>query len=105
MPKSAVGKAALRNFLQRLDPTLLLHIATISGGIAFRDQLLAVHQNDQALESYYSAVPDARLQAVYRDVVPSGAGSKSFLLALDAWKGQFADLKMALPARVWLVAH
>jgi glutathione S-transferase len=103
MPKSAVGKAAVRNLLQRLDTTLHLHIATISVGIAFRDQLLAVHQNDQALESYYSAVPDARLQAVYRDVVPSGAGSKSFLLALDAWKRQFADMNMALAASDWLV--
>jgi glutathione S-transferase len=103
MPKSAVGKAAVRNLLQRLDTTLHLHIATISVGIAFRDQLLAVHQNEQALESYYSAVPDARLQAVYRDVVPSGASSKSFLSALDAWKRQFADMNIALAASDWLV--
>jgi glutathione S-transferase len=103
MPKSAVGKAAVRNLLQRLDTTLHLHIATISVGIAFRDQLLAVHQDDRALESYYAAVPDARLQAVYRDVVPSGAGSKSFLSALDAWKRQFADMNVALTASDWLV--
>jgi glutathione S-transferase len=103
MSKSAVGKAAVRNLLQRLDTTLHLHIATISVGIAFRDQLLAVHQNEQALESYYSAVPDARLQAVYRDVVPSGASSKSFLSALDAWKRQFADMNIALAASDWLV--
>ena len=50
MPKSALGKAAVRNLLQRLDTALHLHIATISVGIAFRDQLLAVHENDQALE-------------------------------------------------------
>ena len=96
MPKSAPSKAAVRNLLQRLDTTLHLHIATISVGIAFRDQLLAVHKNDQALESYYSAVPDPRLQAVYRDVVPSGAGSKSFPLALDGWKRQLADMNTAL---------
>ena len=75
MPKSALGKAAVRNSLQRLDTALHLHIATISIGIAFRDQLLAVLRNDQALESFYSATPYPRLQAVYRDVVPSGAGS------------------------------
>ena len=75
MPKSALGKAAVRNLLQRLDTALHLHIATISVGIAFRDQLLAVLKNDQALKSFYSATPDPRLQAVYRDVVPSGAGS------------------------------
>jgi glutathione S-transferase len=103
MPKSAPSKAAVRNLLQRLDTTLHLHIATISVGIAFRDQLLAVHKNDQALESYYSAVPDPRLQAVYRDVVPSGAGSKSFLLALDGWKRQLADMNTALASSDWLV--
>ena len=105
MPKSASGKAAVRNFLQRLDTTLHLHIATISVGIAFRDQLLAVHKNNQALKSYYSAVPDPRLQAVYRDVVPSGAGSKSFLLALDGWKRQFADMDTALASSDWLVCN
>jgi len=103
MPKSAPSKAAVRNLLQRLDTTLHLHIATISVGIAFRDQLLAVHKNDQALESYYSAVPDPRLQAVYRDVVPSGASSKSFLLALDGWKRQLADMNTALASSDWLV--
>ena len=105
MPKSAQSKAAVRNLLQRLDTALHLHIATISVGIAFRDQLLAVHKNDQALESYYSAVPDPRLQAVYRDVVPSGAGSKSFLLALDGWKRQFADMNTTLASSDWLVGN
>jgi len=105
MPKSAPSKAAVRNLLQRLDTTLHLHIATISVGIAFRDQLLAVHKNDQALESYYSAVPDPRLQAVYRDVVPSGASSKSFLLALDGWKRQFADMNTSLASSDWLVGN
>jgi glutathione S-transferase len=105
MPRSAVGKAAVRHLLQRLDTALHLHIATISVGIAFRDQLLAVHQNDQALESFYAAVPDPRLQAVYRDVVPSGAGSKSFLLALDAWKRQLADMNATLASHDWLVGN
>jgi glutathione S-transferase len=102
MPKSACGKAAVRNLLQRLDTTLHLHIATISVGIAFRDQLLAVHKDDKALESYYSAVPDLRLQAVYRDVVPSGAGSKSFLVALNGWKRQFAEMNASLESSDWL---
>ena len=105
MPKSALSKAAVRNLLQRLDTTLHLHIATISVGIAFRDQLLAVHTNEKALESYYSAVPDPRLQAVYRDVVPSGAGSKSFMLALDTWKRQFAGMNTALTSSDWLVGN
>ena len=103
MPKSALGKAAVRNSLQRLDTALHLHIATISIGIAFRDQLLAVLTNDQALKSFYSATPDPRLQAVYRDVVPSGAGSKSFLMALDGWKRQFADMNTRLASTSWLV--
>jgi len=105
MPKSAIGKAAVRNLLQRLDTALHLHIATISVGIAFRDQLLAVHKNDQALEAYYAAVPDPRLQAVYREVVPSGVGSQSFLLALDGWKRQFADMNKALASSDCLVGN
>jgi glutathione S-transferase len=105
MPKSAPGKAAVRNLLQRLDTALHLHIATISVGIAFRDQLLAVHNNDQALEAYYAAVPDPRLQAIYRDVVPSGAGAKSFLVAIDGWKRQFASMSTALTSGDWLVGN
>ncbi len=50
MPKSAIGRAVVRNLLQRLDTALHLNIATISVGVAFRDQLLAVHKSDQALE-------------------------------------------------------
>jgi glutathione S-transferase len=105
MPDSAIEKAAVRNLLQRLDTALHLHIATISVGIAFRDQLLAVHKNDQALESYYAAVPDGRLRAVYRDVVPAGASSKSFVLALDGWKRQFADMDRMLASNDWLVGN
>jgi glutathione S-transferase len=105
MPKAAPSKAAVRNLLQRLDTALHLHIATISVGIAFRDQLLAVHTSDQALESYYAAGPDPRLQAVYRDVVPAGANSKSFLFALDGWKRQFVDMNRALSSGDWLVGN
>ncbi len=105
MPDSPAGKAAVRNWLQRLDSGLHLNIATISIGIAFRDQLLEVHNTDKALESYYSAVPDQGLQAVYRDVVPSGASSKSFQTALDAWKRQLADMNTALGSSDWLAGY
>jgi glutathione S-transferase len=103
MPKSPQGRAAVRNLLQRLDTALHLHIATISVGIAFRDQLVAVHNSEKALESYYAAMPDPRLQAVYRDVVPSGANSKSFVAALDGWKRQLADMNTMLASTSWLV--
>ncbi|MGC1356239.1 MAG: glutathione S-transferase family protein [Xanthobacteraceae bacterium] len=103
MPQAPQRRAAVRNLLQRLDTSLHLHIATISVGIAFRDQLLAVHNSDEALESYYAAMPDPRLQAVYRDVVPSGASSKSFLQALDGWKRQLADMNNMLASNNWLV--
>ena len=57
------------------------------------------------LSSYYSAMPDPRLQGVYRDFVPSGVGSKSFLLALDGWKRQFAEMNTALASSDWLVGN
>jgi len=105
MPKSAVERAAVRNWLQRLDAGLHLNIATISIGIAFRDQLIAVHNTDQALEAYYAAVPDPGLRSVYRDVVPSGAESKSFRAAVDAWQRQLADMNIALTSHDWLVGN
>ena len=37
--------------------------------------------------------------------MPSGAGSKSFLLALDGWKRQFADMNTALSSSDWLVGN
>ena len=50
-------------------------------------------------------MPDPRLQGVYRDFVPSGVGSKSFLLALDGWKRQFAEMNTALASSDWLVGN
>jgi glutathione S-transferase len=105
MPKAAIDKAVVRNMMQRLDTSLHMNIAAISIGVAFRDQLLAVLKDAKALEAYYSAMPDARLQAVYRDVVPAGAGSQSFLLAIDGWKRQFADMNAAIGSGDWLVGN
>ena len=82
MPKSAPSKAAVRNLLQRLDTALHLHIATISVGIAFRDQLLAVHRNDQALEVVLlgsarsppsGGLPRCRAVRRRLEIIPAGA--------------------------------
>jgi glutathione S-transferase len=105
MPEAATERAAVRNWLQRLDTGLHLSIGAISVGITFRDQLLAVHTTGEALEVYYSAVPEPGLQAVYREVVPSGASSKLFKSGIDAWKRQLAEINGALASGDWLVGN
>jgi glutathione S-transferase len=103
MPKDPVSRAMVRNWLQRLDAGLHLHIGVLSVGIAFRDQLMAVHNTPAALEAYYAAVPDPALRAVYTDVVPQGTKAPRFRGALSAWKQLLKDMSVALEARDWLV--
>ncbi len=105
MPLRPVERAMVRNWLQRLDAGLHLNIAVISVGIAFRDQLIAVHNTPEALEKFYAAVPDPALRAVYRDVVPLGVKSGSFQIALQAWLRALGDMNAALESRDWLVGE
>jgi glutathione S-transferase len=103
MPTNPASRAVVRSWLQRLDAGLHLQIAVISIGIAFRDQLIAVHNTAAALESYYAAVPDPGLRAVYRDVIPLGTKAPTFQAALNAWKQLLADMSAALQSSEWLV--
>lgn len=103
MPAGPRAHAETRKWLQRLDSGLHLNIAVLSIGIAFRDQLMAVHNTPEKLDAFYKATPDPALRAIYQDVVPNGTSAKTFLVALAAWKKLIADMNEALQSSNWLV--
>jgi glutathione S-transferase len=102
MPGSPAGRARVRFWLQRLDSGLHLDIAVISIGVAFREQLLAVHNTPAALEAYFAAMPDPALRAVYQDVVPLGVESAQFGRAIAAWMKMLIDIEYQLSSNPYL---
>lgn len=101
-PADAAGRAAMRTWMQRLDAGLHLDIAVVSIGIAFRHQLTAVHRTPDQLEAYYDAMPDEKLRAVYRQVVPHGSAAAPFKASLSAWRRTLGDMETALADRDFL---
>ncbi len=102
---TAAGRARTRYWLQKLDAGLHLSIAILSIGVAFRDQLLAVHDTPEALEKYYAAVPDPALRDIYRSLVPAGAEAPQFTAALQAWMNCFLEMERKLAAQPFLVGE
>ncbi len=99
---TAAGNARMRNWMQRLDTQLHLDIAVLSIGVAFRDQLMAVHDTPEKLEAYYAAMPDLRLRKVYQNLVPQGPASSEFGSSLKAWQKSLKDAERALENRDFL---
>jgi len=104
MPDSAVGRAEVRAWAQRLDTELHMHIAALSFGIAFREQLLAVHDTPEKLEAFLQGITVPAMQAFYRDMLGEGMESPRFAAAVQAWDKALGDMEAALAERDWLVA-
>ena len=105
LASTAAQRARTRYWLQKLDSGLHLSIAILSIGVAFRDQLLMVHDTPEALEKYYAAVPDPALRAIYRGLVPDGANVPQFADALEAWMTCFREMERKLAAQPFLVGE
>lgn len=105
VPASAAGRAKMRYWLQKLDAGLHFAIAVISLGMAFREQLLAVHSTPEALEKYYAAIPDPGLRAIYQAVIPQGIAAPEFAAALEAWMKCFYEMETALAAKKFLLGE
>ena len=101
----ADARARTRYWLQKLDSGLHLAIAVISIGVAFRDQLLAVHTTPEALEKFYAATPDPALRNIYRGLVPEGVDSPQFAAAVEAWLKCFAEMEARLASQPFLVGE
>ncbi len=103
MPASPAARAQVRHWLQRLDSGLHFAIAVLSIGVAFRDQLLAVHTTPEALTKFYAATPDPGLRAIYEELVPAGVDAPKFGVALEAWMKCFSDMEKTLAKQDYLV--
>jgi glutathione S-transferase len=103
MPATALERARVRAWMQRLDSGLHLHVATLSFAIAFRLQLLNVLDTDDKLEGFYAKIPDPEYAAFYRDIVPLGVDSSRFPFAVLAYDRLLSDMEVALTQHQWLV--
>jgi len=103
MPTSPIGRARARAWLQRLDSGLHLAIATISIGIAFRHQVIAVNPTPESQKAFVDAIPDPALRSIYREVVPLGHDAPAFVGALKAWAKCMGEMDAALQSSNWLV--
>lgn len=105
MPKNPVDKAQVRVWLTQLDAGLHEQIAVISFCLAFRQQILKRHPTDDALETFFTNIPDPSREAVMRDMVISGTSSPRFKLAVLAYKKLLASLAKALETSKWIVGN
>lgn len=104
-PAQPQARAKMRAWMQKLDAGLHLDIAVLSIGVAFRHQLMAVHQTPDQLEGYYAAIPDRHLRNVYRSVVPHGPASEPFKASLAAWQQALEEAEAALEGQGFLASN
>jgi glutathione S-transferase len=103
MPQDAPGRARVREWLQRLDTGLHFDLAVVSLGVAFRNQLLAVHKTQAALDAHYASISLPGLADICREVVPQGVAAPAFVKALSAWVKAFVEMEAALEQHDYLV--
>jgi glutathione S-transferase len=103
LPVDPYSRALVRGWMKRLDDGIHLETIVLSFGVAFRHQLIAALDTDEALERHFSSIPDPYIQEVQRQVVPDGIGSPRFEQAITAFEKLLRELDSELASHAWIV--
>ena len=103
LPTDPYSRALVRGWMKRLDDGMHLETIVLSFGVAFRHQLVAALETDEALERHFSSIPDPYIQKVQRQVVTGGIGSPRFEQAIIAFEKLLRELDNELASHAWIV--
>ena len=106
MPKTALGRARVRKWTQKLDTTIHAATSVLSTCIAFRDFFLALPP--EALELHYTNQPGADPLKMERhnDNIKNGVDSKYFVHAVMAFDKLLAEMDKELSGvEPWLAGN
>lgn len=102
MPASPLARARVRAWMQRLDTGLHTHVAALSFAIAFRLQLLKLHDTEEKLATYFDNIPDPEFAAFYREIIPLGVEAPRFRKAVRAYDKLLGAIEDELGESTWL---
>ena len=100
-PKDPVERARVRNWTKQLDESLHAAVATISGTVAFRHQMMAGRTKEETI-AYINLIPQLEKRERSLDTTFKGIESRYFKPAIKRWNKLFSDMETTLSEDQWL---
>lgn len=105
MPVNPIDRAAVRNWMIRLDAGLHENIAVISFCVAFRHQMLERYADQDALESFLNNIPDPARASNMREFLLNGLDSPRLRQSLYVYNKLLQDMDHTLSHGDWLAGE
>ncbi len=102
-PADAGARARMRGWAKRPDERIHAACSTVSNGIAFRHQWLALGEAE--LQRRIELTPDPERRAWRREIIDEGVESRQFGDAIRAYDKMLADMEKALADATWLAGE
>jgi len=100
-PKDPVERARVRNWIKQLDESLHAAVATISGTVAFRHQMMAGRTKEETI-AFINLIPQLEKRERSLDTTFKGIESRYFKPAIKRWDKLFSDMETTLAKDQWL---
>ncbi len=103
-PENPFERARVRNWTKQLDESLHTAIATISGTVAFRHQMMAGRTEEEII-AFINLIPQLEKRERQLDTTFKGIESCYFKPAIKRWDKLFSDMEIALSEVHWLTGE
>ena len=103
-PKDPVERARVRNWTKQLDESLHADVATISGTVAFRHQMMAGRTKAETI-AFINLIPQLEKRERSLDTTFKGIESHYFKPAIKRWDKLFSDMEITLSENQWLTGE
>ena len=101
MPTEPIARARVRNWIKQLDEGLHAAVATISGTVAFRHQMIEGRTKQEIIE-YINLIPEEERRERSKEIVFKGIESHYFKPAIKLWDKFFSNMENTLSHEHWL---
>jgi glutathione S-transferase len=103
-PKDPIKRAQARTWIKQLDEGLHAAVATISGTVAFRHQMMAGRTKEEVI-AFINLIPEPERRKRSMDTTLNGIESQYFRPAIKRWNVIFSDMETTLKTNFWLTGN
>ena len=105
MPESFTDRADVRALLQLVDEQVHTDSSVCTYAMAFRERIRGMHNTDEKLDAYLSAMPDAGRRHMKKQVILLGTDSSEFEIAVKRLNAMLIMLEDRLSQSDYLVGN
>lgn len=103
-PKDPIERARVRNWTKQIDESLHAAVATISGTVAFRHQMMGGRTKEETI-AFINLIPQLEKRERSLDTTFKGIESRYFKPAIKRWDKLFSDMETTLSDHQWLTGE